>query len=125
MIYTAGPVTGFENNNREAFEEARRQMVEATLASFGIDDRARGGRPYTVAASRNILIPHEIVPAGAEWTEAMRICLRALTHADTLVYLPGSQDSQGAKLEMKVARALGIPVYSLEQYLKHLEHERK
>ncbi len=107
MIYIVGPVTGHEDDNRPAFEEARRALGPACIRL------------------RTVQIPHDIVRPGATWEEAMRSCIRTLTYADELVYLPGSQDSRGAKLEMRVARALGIPVYSLEQYLKRLGRERK
>lgn len=105
MIYIAGPVTGYEDDNRPAFEEARGRIQEL----YGL----------------SVAIPHDFVPVGFSWPEAMRICIRRLTTASALVYLPDSQVSRGAKLEMKIARALGIPVYSLEQYLKRLERQRK
>lgn len=99
MIYIAGPVTGYEDDNRPAFEEARRRLIAAE-------------------AGEEVLIPHEVVPEGTPWEEAMCLCVRALTRADEVVCLPGSQYSRGAKLEAQIARALGIPVYGLEQYLE-------
>lgn len=101
MIYIAGPVTGYEDDNRPAFEAAREQI----FARYGL-----------VAA-----IPHDFVPAGLSWPEAMRICIRELTGASALVYLPGSQDSRGAKLEITIARELGLPVCSSEQFLMRLK----
>lgn len=106
MIYIAGPVTGHEDDNRPAFEEARERLIAA-------------------GAGEEVLIPHEVVPEGTPWEEAMRLCVRVLTQACELICLPGSQDSRGAKLEMKIARALSIPVYSLEQYLGRLGRKQE
>lgn len=121
MIYIAGPVTGYEDDNRPAFEEARERIIAAGAPRYETFEELVEG--YWEPTERdNISLPHDVVPLNASWTEAMRQCIRELTRADTLVYLPGSQDSRGARLEMKVARELGIPVYGLEQYLRHLKH---
>jgi nucleoside 2-deoxyribosyltransferase len=98
MIYIAGPVTGYEDDNRPAFEEARRAL------------KARG--------CLDVRIPHDFVPEGAAWSHAMRRCIKELTDADALVFLPGSCDSRGASLESAIARELGIPAFSLWEALR-------
>ena len=45
------------------------------------------------------------------WQAAMRLCITALMTADAVYALPCSQDSKGAKLELQLAKQLGIPVY--------------
>lgn len=124
MIYIAGPVTGYEDDNRQAFEEARERLYEAGVPRFRIEKDYEMGLPQ-IRPGEEIVIPHDLVPRGAPWKEAMRLCVRALTYADELVCLPGSQDSRGAKLEMKIARALSIPVYGLEQYLERLGRKQE
>ena len=46
------------------------------------------------------------------WQAAMKLCIAALMTADAVYVLPCSQDSKGAKLELKIAKELGIPVYN-------------
>ncbi len=124
MIYIAGPVTGYEDDNRQAFEEARGRLEAAGVPRVRIDEERHYGE-LLLKIRQGILIPHEFVPEGTPWKEAMRLCVRALTYADELVCLPGSQDSRGARLEMKIARALDIPVYGLEQYLERLGRKQE
>lgn len=114
MIYIAGPVTGHEDDNRPAFEEAQKRLRKAGV--------------------RYVEIPHEFVPHDSAWETAMAKSITRLcaTWANTgklvceaVVCLPGSQDSRGARLEMKIARALDIPVYGLEQYLERLGRKQE
>ncbi len=111
-IYVIGPVTGIEDDNRPAFEEARKK-----LRSVG----------YWVE------IPHVFVPSGAPHDEAMRISINALTSSSTFfrgniskyesVYqgvavLPGWEDSQGALCEHLVAEQCGIPCKTVDEWLE-------
>ena len=45
------------------------------------------------------------------WQAAMRLCITALMTADAVYALPCCKDSKGAKLELQLAKQLGIPVY--------------
>ena len=45
------------------------------------------------------------------WQDAMKSCIAALMTADAVFTLPCSQESKGAKLELQLAKELGIPVY--------------
>lgn len=121
MIYIAGPITGHEEGNRQAFEKAREQLYEAGVPRFRIEEDYEAGLPQ-IRPGEQIVIPHEVVPDGAPWDYAMRYCVRTLTYANTLIYLPGSQCSHGARLEREIANAIGIRVFSLEQHLRHLKH---
>lgn len=87
-LYVIGPVTGRENLNRAEFERARK-MLES--------------RGYAVE------IPHDSVPPDAEWGAAMAISTNRLRFADGVARLNGWHASRGARLESKLARALGIP----------------
>lgn len=108
-LYISGPVTGKPNDNRKAFEDARRKLR----------------RYYMVD------IPHEYVYAGAPHEEAMAILLHQLTDRtysyrkgkcanlyDGVALLPGWEQSEGAKLEKAVAEACGITVKTVDEWLE-------
>lgn len=94
-IYVAGPVTGIEENNRPAFERARVMLADAGFS---------------------VLVPHDLVRGGETWRQCMRVCLSAMLACDGVCALEGWQASKGAKLELKVARSVGMPVNDLETW---------
>ena len=58
--------------------------------------------------------PMEQVPPDCDHDRAMRMCIRRLiTYTDVLVTLPGWEMSEGACLEVAVARAVGVPVVGI------------
>ena len=93
-VYVVGPVTGMPGLNAEAFEEAQRSIEEA-------GDRC--------------IIPHDFVPADATHERAMRMSVGFIVRgAEAVAALPGWERSEGASLEVAVARACGIPVVTLD-----------
>lgn len=105
-LYVIGPVTGIEYDNRPEFEKVR-ATLECAL-----------GRGCKVG------IPHDVVPAGAEWSCAMRLSIAemlAIRHDDRfrpelsifvkydgVAMLDGWEASPGARLERQVAESCGI-----------------
>lgn len=94
-IYVIGPVTGHDDLNVPAFEKARLMLSEA------------GYRP---------LIPHDFVAEDADWQQAMRRSIETLVKADGVAYLDGWQKSRGARIEVELARSLGIDVAAVENW---------
>lgn len=90
-LYVIGPVTGRENLNREAFEDARERLWDA-----GYD----------------VLIPHDVVPPDASHEQAMRLSIKAMLGCDGVVVLSDWEGSKGAKLEHDVAIACGLHVHN-------------
>ena len=93
-LYLSGPMTGLPDYNFPAFEQAR--------------DRIR-------------MMGHEVIcPAeagqveGWEWRDYMKRDILMMLEADSLVVLPGWEDSRGARLEVHLASALGMTVYDLD-----------
>ncbi len=96
-VYVAGPITGRENHNIEAFKLACELLYDA------------GYDPVN---------PHELVDhQDGELKEYMAIELPHVCQADFVALLPGWEDSQGAKLEAYVAIVCGIPVKSIKDLL--------
>lgn len=89
-LYLAGPVTGHPAGNAPAFAQAADAL------------RAAG---YTVWVP-----PEEVLPETA-WPDALRRCLPALCRQHGVAVLRGWDHSRGARLEVTVAQALGMPVY--------------
>ena len=106
-IYICGPMAGYPDLNRAAFDEAA-ALIEA-----------RGDRP---------LVPHDVgvrehadpCPAVYGDTPAaqgdhdggcyLRADLAFMVHCDSLYVLPGWSRSRGAQIEVLLARLLRIPI---------------
>lgn len=87
-IYIAGPMSGIEDHNFPAFNQAER----------GLEDD--GYTPVNPAT-------HGVVP-GAEWSDYLRADLAGLATCEGVFFLPGWSKSKGAMLEHYVAQALGL-----------------
>lgn len=91
IIYIAGPMSGLPDFNRPAFNEAADKL------------RAEG---YPVNN------PAELDGGSTDqpWEYYMRRALSLLVMSDEVRLLPGWLDSKGARLEVRTALALGLPV---------------
>jgi len=97
-VQLVGPMTGIALWNYPAFHEA------ATLLrgqGFDVFDPSETGGGDTS-------LPRSFY---------MRAAIGGLLHAECVVTLPGWETSPGAKTEVRVALALGIPVVSLSHFL--------
>lgn len=88
-IYIAGPITGIENYNHEAFEEA-----EELLTKIG----------YTVVNPR--MLPTTLDPKAY-----MPICLEMIKWCDAIFLLEGWENSDGAKQELLFALDNGYEIF--------------
>lgn len=111
-VYVCGPMTGYPNENREAFEHAAQQLR-----------KTRGplqGRLYEVLSPVELDKADGLEPAEErteeEYTNLLKRDLqKILDHdIDAIVVLDGWEDSRGAALEVHVARSLGVPVFDLD-----------
>ena len=89
-LYLAGPMTGIEDFNFPAFNDMAAEL------------RARG---YVVENPAE----HGVVD-GADWADYMAYDLTRLGLCGQVAVLPGWENSKGARLEVHIARELGMKV---------------
>lgn len=97
-IFLSGPMTGLPGYNIPAFDAAatRLRAAEHDVLSPADLDREAGVDLDDFGST--------------DRADAMRRDLAAVLTADAVAVLPGWRDSPGARLEVAVARAVGIPV---------------
>ncbi len=87
-IYIAGPMTGYENFNRESFNGA---------ATCCLDNDAVPLNPATL-------------PDGLTQGQYMDICFAMIRAADTIYLLKGYEESKGAMAELAYAEKLELEI---------------
>ncbi len=93
-VYLAGPMTGYEDHNFPAFHAAA--------------ERLRGSGLEVVNPADHGLL------SGLGWSDYMRWDLVKLAGCHAVYVLPGWEKSKGASLEISIARALGMPVFTVD-----------
>ena len=93
VFYLAGPMTGFTDFNRAAFA--------ATADRLRTRDRMV------------VLSPAEHLggDTSLDYAWYMRAAIQSLLLCDNLIRMPGWQRSRGARLEVAIAEALGMPIH--------------
>jgi hypothetical protein len=113
-IYLFGPMRGYEDFNFAAFKAAQEKLESLGHEVFspaerdlkaGFDPRGRGTDAELAKKAFDL---REALAEDLEW-----ICLRA----QALVGLEGWPASAGSLAEVHTAKALGIPVFELEDFL--------
>jgi hypothetical protein len=99
IIYISGPITGIENNNREAFYKAERNIKRLENVSEVIN-------PIKIASEVDYEKRNENYPP--QWEDYMRACIKKLCEANYIFFLPGSMNSKGSMLEREIAEKLSI-----------------
>src|SRR5690242_12716158 len=97
-IYLAGPMSGIPDFNRPAF------LVAADIL------REQGFQ---------VMTPADLY-SGDSWEEGMRHDIPAMLSCDLVSLLEGWERSRGARLEVFIARELGIRVETLQETLLSL-----
>ena len=98
IVYIAGPMTGLPENNYPAFYAAEEAL---TAAGHAVLNPARNGT---------------IVGSNA-WQQYMRLSIAQMLQAEGVALLPGWLDSRGARLERRIAMALGLRLGDLADFL--------
>lgn len=87
-IYLAGPMSGFQDFNRTAFQMKHLELMEAG----------------------HIVLSPAVLPAGLSDTQYMDICFAMLRAADTIYMLSGWEHSAGARAENALAEKLDLAI---------------
>lgn len=90
-IYVSGAMTGIENYNHPRFNAAA-----ARLRAAGMDVTNPAEYPFV---------------DGWEWADYMKRDIILLMQCDSIYMLEGWSDSNGARIERKLAMDLGFKVY--------------
>lgn len=97
ILYLSGRMSGLPHNNFPAFHKAAAQL---RAAGYTVINPAEGG-----------------LPGDLPWDRYLRVDLAQLVTCDAVATLPGWERSKGARLEVHVARELGMPVRSVPAWL--------
>jgi hypothetical protein len=103
QVYIAGPITGIEGLNAEAFKDAEEKI------------RAKGYLP---------VLPHDLFDGiddgQMQYDNYIEGCVSALALCPTIVMLPGWENSRGANIEVNIARIMQkkiIPFWNIDKEL--------
>ncbi len=91
-VYISGPITGFPDNNKPAFDAMHARIIAAGHIPVN---------PHLICAS---------LPAGSSHQEYMRVCIAHLVVTDAIIMLPCWENSKGARAEYMVATWCGIEI---------------
>lgn len=89
-IYIAGKITG------EHYEKTFKKFHNAEI--------------YLYSLNYSVINPTKIIDRETDWKEAMRICIRQLVECDVVYALKDWKESEGAKIEIELAKKLGIKI---------------
>lgn len=93
-VYISGAITGLDIQEREGvFEE-----VEGWIKTFGLDCF----NPFKNGYSQDSSVTRE---------QHIKIDLVNLLECDTILFLPGWENSRGCLLEMNIAEQIGMPIF--------------
>ncbi|MDR7253749.1 hypothetical protein J2X46_002739 [Nocardioides sp. BE266] len=97
-LYVAGPMSGLPDFNYRAFFDAAAALRGA---GYEVENPAENE-----------------LEGEASWLAFMRMSLVQISKVDGLALLPGWQDSRGASLEVHIAEALGLRLWSVDKWLE-------
>lgn len=116
-VYIAGPMRGKPDFNFPAFHAAQAELERRGLEVFNPAARDTAQYGATMFASE-AGTQEQIDAKGFNLREALHADTEFITlHADAICTLDGWEQSKGAKAEVALAEALGLPVYTLGQLM--------
>lgn len=95
-LYLAGPMSGYDDLNYPAFNTAAAELREA---------------------GHQVINPSENWNPSGLWDEWLRISLRQVLSVEAIAVLPDWEESKGARLEVHVAKELGMAIGAWRTFL--------
>lgn len=114
-LYVAGPMRAIPQFNFPAFDVATETLRELGHSVFSPAERDRevGFDPSGMDGNE------DLAEHGFDLRDALGADLRFICeHADAVIVLPGWKTSSGALAEVATARALGLPVHRLHEFVQ-------
>jgi uncharacterized protein DUF4406 len=102
VVYVAGPMSGVPEFNFPAFKEAEARLTEA---GYSVISPVSKGKPSSGEYTDD-----------RPYTWYLREDLKMLLEADAIALLPGSENSNGARLERYVAEKLDYAVGTVDEW---------
>jgi len=109
-VYIAGPMTGYPHHNTPAFDAAADRLRAAGYEPVSPPDITRRNPQPGIHSNGTI--------DAAAYVALVRLDLIELLDCAAVVLLPGWSKSKGCALEIKVAEAIGLPVYALDAFIE-------
>lgn len=115
-VYISGPVTGIKHNNDPEFYK-----MEKALQTFLCDvpyvtivnPRRLAKRVDAYFEEMSCILKKK---KAATWKDYMRVCIAELANCTHVIVLKNYKESKGVRVELFIARLLGIPIFfSLEE----------
>ena len=92
-VFISGPMTGIDDFNREAFNDAARKITK----------------------KGHVALNPAVLPDGLLHREYMKICYAMLKVSNAIYQLPGWEDSVGAKMEYDFAIIMDLKIIGPEE----------
>lgn len=102
-VYISGPMSGMPEMNYPAFHAA-----EAKLRELGYEVENPANNPD---------------PEPKTWEGFMRMAVKQVCECDSVVCLPGWEDSRGANVEVALAKTLSMDVCGLDDFICEKEQQ--
>ena len=115
-VYISGPITGIKHNNAPEFYK----MEKALQALFSdmpyvtiVNPRRLAKRVDAYFEEISCILKKK---KKAAWEDYMRVCIAELANCTHVIVLKNYKESKGVRVELFIARLLGIPIFfSLEE----------
>ena len=98
VVYVAGPMRGYENNNHDEFDRVSKELVKTKM--FEVVNPAKLDRDAGVDSSNDM--------TKLELREALQRDFNAIFDCDAMYMMKGWEKSEGARAEHALATALGM-----------------
>lgn len=124
-LYVAGPMTGIKDYNYPHFREvgdALRDCGYTVLNPVEVDAMHLAERSMVDSSFRHVCADCD-EGRKHEWHWYMRRTLKMMLEADGVALLRGWERSRGAKVEVEVAKALGMPHHAWQNWVLRVREQ--